>query len=155
MTRFKPRLAGLALLAGATALPALASGSASSASSEGSSASVGSLSTSIETSSDASSKGGDVAQGDYRIIEVAAAPARPGTVRVTLQPLAGDGAQGHLFLYVPQATATGAQLAVGERVNARERPYGLEFAHGEPLQAFFLVVHDEGARELRTRPVTL
>jgi hypothetical protein len=40
-------------------------------------------------------------------------------------------------------------------VNARERPYGLEFAHGEPLQAFFLVVHDEGARELRTRPVTL
>ena len=51
--------------------------------------------------------------------------------------------------------AAGAQLAVGERVNARERPYGLEFAHGEPLQAFFLVVHDEGARELRTRPVML
>ena len=155
MTRFKPRLAGLALLAGATALPALASGSASSASSAGSSASVGSLSTSIENSSDASSKGGDVAQGDYRIIELAAAPARPGTLRLTLQALAAQGAEGRLFLYVPQQTVAGAQLAVGERVNARERPYGLEFAHGEPLQAFFLVVHDEGARELRTRPVTL
>lgn len=155
MTRFKPRLAGLALLAGTTALPALASGSASSASSEGSSASIGSLSTSIENSSDASSKGGDVAQGDYRIIELAAAPARPGTLRLTLQALAAQGSEGRLFLYVPQQTVAGAQLAVGERVNARERPYGLEFAHGEPLQAFFLVVHDEGARELRTRPVTL
>lgn len=155
MRAFKPQLAGLALLAGATALPALASGSASSASSEGSSASVGSLSTSIENSSDASSKGGDVAQGDYRIIELAAAPARPGTLRLTLQALAAPGAEGRLFLYVPQQTVAGAQLAVGERVNARERPYGLEFARGEPLQAFFLVVHDEGARELRTRPVTL
>ena len=155
MNRFKLCLTALALLAGATALPAGASGSASSASSEGSSASVGSLSTSIETSSDASSKGGEVAQGDYRIIEVADAPARAGTVRVTLQALAVDGAVGRLFLYLPQQTAAGAQLAVGERVNARERPYGLEFAHGEPLQAFFLVVHDEGARELRTRPVTL
>ena len=38
MNRFKPHLAGLALLAGAADLPALASGSASSASSEGSSA---------------------------------------------------------------------------------------------------------------------
>ena len=155
MTRFKPQIAGLALLAGASALPALASGSASSASSEGSSASVGSLSTSIETSSDASSKGDEVAWGDYRIIEMAAAPARAGTVRVTLQALAAEGAEGRLFLYVPQATAAGAQLAVGERVNARERPYGLEFSRGEPLQAFFLVVHDDGARELRTRPVTL
>ena len=96
-----------------------------------------------------------MAQGDYRIIEMAAAPARPGTVRGTLQALAAQGAEGRLFLDLPQQTATGAQLAVGERVNARERPYGLEFAHGEPLQAFFLVVHDDGARELRTRPVTL
>ena len=119
MTRFKPQLTGLALLAGATALPALASGSASSASSEGSSASVGSLSTSIENSSDASSKGGDVAQGDYRIIEVAAAPARPGTVRVTLQALAAQGAEGRLFLYVPQQTVAGAQLAVGEQWSMR------------------------------------
>ena len=155
MIQFKPHIAGLALLAGATALPALASGSASSASSEGSSASFGSLSTSIETSSDASSKGDKTAQGDYRIVEVAAAPARPGSVRVTLQALAAVGAEGRLFLYLPQATATGAQLAVGARVNARQRPYGLEFAHGEPLQAFFLVVHGDGARELRTRPVTL
>lgn len=155
MTRIELPLVALALLAGATALPALAAGSASSASSEGSSASVGSLSTSIETSSDASSKGEKTAQGDYRIVEIAAAPARPGAVRLTLQALAADGTEGRLFLYLPQATATNAQLAVGARVNARERPYGLEFAHGEPLQAFFLVVHDEGARELRTRPVTL
>lgn len=155
MTRFKPLLAGLAWLAAAAAQPALASGSASSASSEGSSASVGSLSTSIETSSNASSKGDKVAQGDYRIVDVAAAPERPGTVRVTLQALAGPAHGGSLTLYLPLETASDAGLATGGVVSARERPYGLEFAQGEPRQAFFLVLRDEWYQELRTRPVTL
>jgi len=155
MTRFQPLLAALGLLAAATALPAAASGSASSASSEGASASVGSLSTSIETSSDASSKGDKAAQGDYRIVDVAAAPARPDTVRVTLQSLADDGSEGRMFLYLPQATAGEAGLAPGGLVSARERSYGLEFAHGEPQRAFFLVLRDDAFRELRTRPVTL
>ena len=155
MIRVKPLSAALGLLAAAAALPVAASGSASSASSEGSSASVGSLSTSIETSSDASSKGDKTAQGDYRIVDVAAAPARPGTVRVSLQALADDGAGGGLFLYLPQAVAAAAGLAPGGLVGARDRGYGLEFSHGEPRRAFFLALHDDAFRELRTRPVTL
>ena len=144
-------LASLTLLA--LSLPALASGSASSVSLEGSSASVGSVSTSLETSSDASSKGDDVAQGDYRIVDIAAAPARPGALRVTLHAVAGAGDR--LVLTLPQETARAAGLAVGGMVHAQSRAHGLEFSHGEPRQAFFLVLRDDAFDELRTRPVTL
>ena len=148
-------LAALAVLAAAAALPAAAGSSASSASLDGSSASVGSLSTSLETSSNSSSQGDKVAQGDYRIIDITAAPARPGFVRVTLQALAVDGSDGELFLTLPRQTAAGAGLAPGALVSARQRDYGLEFAHGEPRQAFFLVLRDERLKELQTRPVML
>jgi len=155
MIRIQPLLAALGLLAAAAATQVAASGSASSASSEGSSASVGSLSTSVETSSDASSKGDKAAQGDYRIVDVAAAPARPGSARVTLQALADDGAGGSMFLYLPQTVADDAGLAPGGLISARDRGYGLEFAYGEPRRPFFLALHDDAFRELRTRPVTL
>ena len=146
-------LAGLAL--SAATLPSWADSSVSSAASSGSSASVGSLSTSVEGSSKASSRGDKVAEGAYKVIEVADAPARPGTVRVTMQALAraGDGAT--LALYLPQQTAQAQQLVAGSVVHARARDYGFEFAQGTPRQAFFLAVHDEWLRELQTRPVKL
>jgi len=89
----------VALLLAAAAVPAGAASSTSSAASEGVSTSVGSLSTSVEGSSNSSSRGDKVADGDYTLIEVAEAPARPGQVRLTLQ---GEGQT--LFLYVPQET---------------------------------------------------
>ena len=155
MTRIRLRRTGLALFAAVAALPALGASSASSVSLEGSSASVGSLSTSIETSSNASSKGDKVAQGDYRIVDMAAAPSRPGVVRLTLQAVADAGAEGPLWLYLPQETAAGHRLAVGAVVSARQHDYGVEFAQGEPRQAFFLVLRDDWYRELQTRPVRL
>jgi len=152
MTRFTPRLAAAALLSGATALAGAAS-SASSAASDSIGASMGSLSGSIQGSSNSSRTA--VAQGDYRIIEVAAVTDRPGMLRLTLQPAAGPVADGEFFLFLPQDVAVNAHLAAGGVVTAHARPYGTEFAQGEPQRAFFLVLADEWYRELQARPVVL
>lgn len=154
-----PALLSLTLLA--ASFSSLADSSTSSTASSAGSASVGSLSTSVEGSSNASSRGNKVAEGPYRVIEVAEAPARPGSVRVTLQALAESGDIGdsgnnsELHLYLPRQTALDQQLAAGSVVHARARVYGFEFAQGSPRQAFFLVVRDEWLRELQTRPVSL
>lgn len=147
-------LACAALMAGA---PALAASSASSASLEGSSASVGSLSTSVEGSSRSSTGGNRYAEGAYRVVEIAAAPERPGMVRMRLQPLADAAPAATLALVLPQqalqaaAGTPGGTLAAGALVDLRERAWGLEFSAGQPQRAFFLALRDEGLRELRTR----
>ena len=148
-----PLLTAVALAA--LCLPAWAASSASSASSDSVSTSVGSISTSFEKSSDSSSKGKDVAAGDYKVIEMADAPARPGTVRLRLQAVAGGGAEGEFFLYLPQEAAERGALVAGSVIAARQRPYGLEFAQGPAREAFFLVMADDWYRELQTRVVKL
>ncbi len=153
MTRLTQSVATLALLMGAAALPALAASSASSASSEGSSASVGSVSTSFEKSSNSSSGDAKVLAGDYRIIEMTDAAARPDAVRLRLQ--AATGSAEEFFLYVPREAAATGRLSAGQLVTARERAYGTEFARTETQQAFFLVLKDEWYQELQTRAVTL
>jgi hypothetical protein len=144
--------AALALLA---APPAGAESFASSASSA-SSASIGSLSTSIGKSSDASSgKGGQVARGDYRVIEVAAAERGPDTLRVRLQALDPDVALPEFDLYLPVQALPEGGLAAGQTVAVSERAYGLAFARAGRKEAFFLVLEDAWFRELRTTPVAL
>ncbi|MEY3272895.1 MAG: hypothetical protein RLZZ341_1796 [Pseudomonadota bacterium] len=142
-------LVGLALTA---SMPALAASSASSASSQGSSASSGSVSDSFETSSDASSKGNKVAEGDYRLVQVATA-AQPGRLRLTFEGT--GGVTGTFVLVVPEATLQQAALALGDTITARTRSYGWEFAARATQQPFFLVVHDEQQREFATRKITL
>lgn len=152
--------APLALLALALATPSRADSLASSASSAGS-ASLGSLSTSIGESSDASSGKREVADGDYRVIEVAELAERPAMLRLTLraaQPQPAGLAEFRLEL--PREALARRGLAVGDLVQARQRPYGLEFAHapaaGTPLrEAFFLVLADDWHRELDPRAVKL
>ncbi|MDE2081541.1 MAG: hypothetical protein KGI90_09320 [Burkholderiales bacterium] len=148
-------IVGAAALLGAAALPARAASSASSAASDSASQSVGSLSTSLQTSSNASSGDDRKAAGDYRIVDVARAPAEPGALRLTLQAVDRPGAEGALALTLPQATAEHARLAAGQIVSARARPYGLEFARGDDGQAFFLVLDDAAYRDLQTRVVKL
>lgn len=149
------RLTALALWFGAFALPAVAASSASSASSESVSASVGSSSTSIQNSSESSTGDNKVADGDYRVIEVAEAPARAGTVRLKLHALAEDARQGEFFLYMPQEAYDQSRLGQGSVVTARARAYGLEFANGKATKPFFLVLADEWFRELQTQVVRL
>lgn len=153
MSRLQQSFCSLILIAGLAAGPALAASSASSASSEGSSASVGSLSTSIEKSSASSSKTEKVADGDYRVIEMAATEQQPGKVRLTLRAL--NPADGEFYLYVPQAAVLQGHLTQGDLVTARQQTYGVQFAAGAPREAFFLVLHDEWYQELRTKAVTL
>lgn len=135
----------------AAALPAMASTSASSTSSAGSSASVGSLSDSIQGSSN-SSAGTQVAEGPYRVIDVALAPDAAGRTQVRLAAVHGE----QIFvLLLPQATAAQAQLTAGDIVQVRERGYGLQFARADAREPFFLVLDDARWRELQSRPVTL
>ncbi|CAD5372490.1 conserved exported hypothetical protein [Rubrivivax sp. A210] len=148
MIHASSRLVAVALLLAAATLPASAGSSASSASSEGASASVGSSSTSVEKSSNSSSKDDKVAAGDYRIVEMADASARPGQVRLHLQAAAGGD---EFYLYVPRETVAQGGLAAGQRVTARTRDYGTEFARTDSKQAFFLVLEDAWHRELQTR----
>jgi hypothetical protein len=155
MTKLKPSLVAFALLCAAATLPAYAESSASSLASDSLSTSVGSLSGSIKKSSASSSGDDKVADGDYKVIEVAEAPAQPGMLRVKLQAVADHSADGEFFLFMPQAAVEQARLAAGHVVAARQRPYGVEFAQGEPRQAFFLVLADEWYRELQTNVVRL
>ena len=156
MSRLHPglqqALIALAVL-GAAAGPALAASSASSASSDGSSASVGSLSTSIEKSSNSSSKDDKVAEGDYRIVEIAAADKQPGKMRLTLRAL--NAADGEFVLTLPQEAVLQGRLGAGGMVTARQHAYGVQFAAGAPREAFFLVLQDAWYEELRTKAVTL
>jgi hypothetical protein len=168
-----PALAAATLIALAGAGTAQAESSASSAVSNSLSTSVGSISTSFTASSDASSPGRQVKAGAYRVMEIAEAPGRAGYARLTLRAEAGaadaSGESGAAldetaaqvqFLFLPQATVAGASLAVGQVIQARARPYGLELAKvaaaGEQAaEAFFLVVADDVYRGLQTRVVKL
>jgi len=96
-----------------------------------------------------------VAQGDYKIIELAADPQRPRALRLKLQALADPGADGELFLTLPQQAFERGSLALGGTVIARPRPYGTEFASGVTGQAFFLVLTDAWYRELQSNAVVL
>jgi hypothetical protein len=159
LTHLTPRLAAIALLLGASAMPAMAASSTSSAASDGVSASVGSLSGSVEQSSASSAGDKKVAEGDYRIIDVAAAADRPGVVRMKLQAMATEpgarSAEGEFFLYLPQTAFDASRLAQGGVVTARSKPYGTEFADAQTRQAFFLVLADHWYKELHTTPVAL
>ncbi len=139
---------GLALC---SALPAAADSLASSASSAGS-ASIGSLSDSIGGSSDASSKGGKVAAGEYRIVAIAALPGD----RQRLQLQAVADARQAFTLDLPLATAT---LAVGEHIAVLDRAYGLAFARpaaaGTAPQPFFVALADPWRGDLDLRRVAL
>ena len=154
------RLATLALVLGSAALtaslPTFASSTAASSASEGVSASVGSVSTSFEKSSDGSSKKEKTAAGDYKVTKVAEVAERPGTVRLTLAPVAADAKVDDSFvLYVPAQVVARDPVAAGQVITAKPRAYGVEFAKADTGRAFFLVLHDAWHRELQSNAVTL
>ena len=148
----------LALGSGALTAPAMAAGLSASSASESIGTSIGSLSTSVQKSSESSSGDKKVAAGDYKIIEVAEAPGRPGQMRLSLQAkdTTADGQSAEqFFLFLPQTTLAVAGLETGQWVSARPTSYGLEFSRQATQQAFFLVLDDAFYRELPSRAVTL
>ena len=145
----------IVVLAALLATPARAESFTSSASSAGS-ASSASVSDSLRGSSDSSSGRRQVADGDYRVIQVADAAGRPGMLRITLRAVAADD---EFALELPAQALAARGLAAGDRVQARNRPYGIEFAHAalpqRPREAFFLVLADDWQREIAPRAVGL
>lgn len=131
----------------ALALPAGAESFASSASSAGS-ASSASVSDSIQGSSQSSTRGGQVAAGEYRI--VALAPLDGGRQRVELQSV--QEAARRFALLLPVAAAP---LAVGEVVAVHERPYGYAFARGPVRETFFVALAEGWVQDQDLKAVTL
>ena len=143
----------LALLSAACALPAHAESVTSSASSAGSESS-GSISNSIGASSNSSNHDKRVAAGEYRVIDIAAAPARAGTTRMLLRAVAAGPAQ-EFTLDVPDRAFAARQVAKGELVRVDERVYGYEFAYADTKQPFFLALQDDWYRELQSQKVAI
>lgn len=144
------RLACALLIGLAAAWPSRADSLASSASSAGS-ASSGSLSDAVSSPSGSSKT--TVAEGDYRIVEVAAAE-RAGALRLKMQPLArvGDEAAA-IYLVLPQRALGARASPLGDVVGVRQRPYGYEFAWADTRAAFFLALAADWHRELEPRPL--
>lgn len=143
----------VSVLAAALAIPAHADSVASSASSAGS-ASSGSISDSIGGSSNSSNKDRRVTAGDYQVIDIAQAPAKLDTTRLTLRPVAGTAAQA-FTLDVPNRALAARTMGSGAIVHVNERVYGYEFAYADTRQPFFLALQDDWYRELGSRKVAI
>jgi type IV secretory pathway TrbL component len=152
-TRLLRRAIFLTTLAAACAAPAYADSFTSSASSAGS-ASSGSISDSIGGSSNSSNHDKRVAAGDYKVIDVAQAPVKANTTRLTLRAVATGAAQ-EFTLDVPNGALTARAVGAGEIVHVNERVYGYEFAYADTKQPFFLALQDAWYRELGSRQVTI
>lgn len=144
----------LAVFATACALPVQAASTAASSASSAGSASSGSVSDSIGSSSNSSGDDKRVAAGQYRVIDIAAAPGKSDTTRMTLHAAAA-GASGEFTLDVPNKALTQRGVAKGELVQVNAREYGYEFAHADSKQAFFLALEDNWYRELGSRKVAI
>ncbi len=142
---FSLRLMSLLLWAAATA--AQASSTAASSASDSVGTSLGSLSHSFNRSSDSSSRK-TVAQGDYKVIQVAQATG--GEREVQLQAVAGTGAVGGFTLRVSDTVADQGGLVPGQVVRADPRPYGVQFARADTRSAFLLLLDDDWFRELQS-----
>jgi type IV secretory pathway TrbL component len=143
----------LTALAAAAVAPAWADSIASMASSAGS-ASSGSISDSIGGSSNSSNKDKRVAAGDYRVIDVAQAPGKANTTRMTLRAVVAGAAQ-EFTLDVPDRALAQRGVHTGELVQVNERVYGYEFAYADGKQPFFLALQDNWYRDLGSRQVTI
>jgi hypothetical protein len=145
------------LFAAALALPVLASAGSSTASlaAEGASSAAGSASNSLGTSSNSSSKGTGVANGDYKIIDVAIKADKPNMVAIKLQATDSKNTTPEFELVMPALAFEKSGLKTGEVVAASEQNYGVKFANAKTQAAFFLVMHDDIYRELTSNPVSL
>ena len=148
----RARALWVAALAAACTLPAHADSIASSASSAGSESS-NSVSNSIGASSNSSNHDRRVAAGQYRVIDVAQAPAKPDTTRLTLRAVGADAQE--FTLDVPDRALAARQVAQGELVQVNQRAYGYEFAYADTQRPFFLALQDDWYRELGSHKVAI
>jgi len=150
------RAALLAVFAAACALPVQAASTAASSASSAGSASSGSVSDSIGSSSNSGGDERRVAAGEYRVIDVAAAPGKPDTTRMTLHAVSAGAEKTREFtLDVPNRALAQRSVDKGALVQVNAREYGYEFAHADSKQAFFLALEDNWYRELGSQKVAI
>jgi hypothetical protein len=154
MKPVRPHALLAAALLGAFAGSASA-GAISASSAAGGSSASSAASESVEGSSASSKRAVAALDGPYRVVDVRPVPERPGTVRMTLRPLAAGAAPEDVTLVLPRQALERGGLAQGATVTAHRRPYGVELAHADTRKAFFLVLDDAWTRELRSNPVAL
>ncbi len=156
MSPFKKSLATFALLACAAPLSCLAESSVTSVASDSISRSSGSISDSITGSSKSSSPDNKQVKGDYKVIDMAEVTERPGMVQLRLQKVAANAtADDEVILTLPRAAADQGHVAKDGVVTAMQRPYGIEFASGQPHAAFFLALADDYVRDMKMAPLPL
>jgi hypothetical protein len=155
MNQLKICLAPVVLALAVLASPAMAASSAITSISDSIVTSVGSLLGSLKHSSKSSYQATGLAEGDYKIIEVAAVPEQPGMARMTLQAVANTNPDDEVYLYLPLKTVESSHLAQGHVVTAFNRPYGIEFAKADTKQAFYLLLEDKWYRELQSNVVVM
>jgi hypothetical protein len=126
----------------------------SSASSAGSK-SVGSLSDSVSASSKSSSGDTKAAQGPYRIEQVAAAPGKPGHLRLQLQATDHAAVLPTLQLDLPRDTVVSQDLRAQTVIELRQRPYGIELALAAARTGFYLLLADHWRHDMESRALTL
>ncbi|GKT16602.1 hypothetical protein AVHY2522_12310 [Acidovorax sp. SUPP2522] len=106
----------------------------------------------------ASSGGGGrdrrLAEGEYRVIGVEQVPGRPDATGLRLRATE-TGAAREFVLNLPRQAQGARPLAASDLLQARERPYGFEFARGDTREAFFLVLNDDWYEEMDSRPLAL
>lgn len=139
----------VALLAGVVLAQGARAESASSAASSAGSASLGSVSDSVQGSS-RSLSGQRVAQGEYRIVEIAALPTPDERLRLSLQ-----GEQDRFDLLLPRSVAQRAGLDVGQVLKVAHEPFGLSFGRKDQSTPFFLALQSDWLHEFDNRIVKL
>lgn len=144
----------LALFATACTLPAAHADSVASSASSAGSASSGSVSDSISGSSNSSNGDQRVTAGQYRVIDVARAPGKPDTTRMTMHAIASGPGQ-DFYLDVPDRALAQRPIQSGDLVQVDERVYGFEFVYADTRRPFFLALQDDWYRELGSRQVTI
>jgi hypothetical protein len=105
-------------------------------------------------SSNSSNRDKRVAAGDYKVIDVAQAPTKADTTRLTLRPASGTTTQ-DFTLDVPNRALAARAIDAGAMIHVNERVYGYEFAYADTRQPFFLALQDGWYRELGSRQVTI
>ena len=154
MIHLKKRLA-FALLTGAAALPCLAESSVASSASDSLSQSSTAISDSISGSSHSSSPDNKQVKGDFKVIDMAELADRPGMVQLQLRPVAATADDTDILLTLPRVAAANGHVEKDATITALQRPYGIEFASGQPHAAFFLALANDWVSDLKTAPLTL
>jgi hypothetical protein len=156
MSHLKIRLATFALLTGVASLPSFAASSITSLASDSLSRSSGSISDSISGSSHASSPENRQMLGQLKVIDLIDVPNRPNMVALRLQPMVETAtAEDQYTLTLPREAVAAGHVAKDGIVTAMQRPYGIEYASGEPHSAFFLALADDWVRDLKMAPLAL